>query len=146
MSALNYVQYCPLHKRFRCRSGSMWSTDRRPLPNAPGTNRIIPTTNHRLGTIIASLYGFWIARQAAVGQNVQLGGRRRDASSLIFFSDNPVTCIENDSTSAPDDLLTFSLRYPPGGDENYTLAPQKAHSIMNSHWSTEWCGYLPHVS
>ncbi|KAI9455147.1 hypothetical protein BJY52DRAFT_1188514 [Lactarius psammicola] len=118
-------------------SGSMWSSDRRPLPNAPGTNRIIPTSNNRLGAVVASLYSFWIARQAAVSQNAQLGGRRRDAYSLIFFSDNPLTCLENDFTSSPDELLTSSLRYRPGGNENYVLALQKAQSIMTSHWSTE---------
>ncbi|KAH8977863.1 hypothetical protein EDB86DRAFT_2816692 [Lactarius hatsudake] len=118
-------------------SGSMWSTDRRPLINAPGTNRIIPTANNRLGAVVASLYSFWTARQAAISQNAQLGGRRRDAYSLIFFSNNPLTCVENDFTSSPDELLTSSLRYKPGGDENYTLALQKAQSIMTSHWSTE---------
>lgn len=90
-----------LHKHLRYRSGSMWCTDRQPLPNAPGTNRIIPTANNRLGAVIGSLYSFWTARQAAISQNAQLGGRRRDAYSLIFFSDNPSTCIENDFTSSP---------------------------------------------
>src|SRR5258708_2672691 len=140
MSALNHA--LTLYKRFRYRSGSMWSTDRQPLPNAPGTNRIIPTANNRLGAVVASLYSFWIARQAAVSQNAQLGGRRRDAYSLIFFSDNPLTCVENDFTSSPDELLTSSLRYRAGGNENYTLALQKAQSIMISHWSTERCGHF----
>ena len=117
----------------------MWSADRRPLPNAPGANRIIPTANNRLGAVVASLYSFWIARQAAVSQNAQLEGRRKDAYSLIFFSNDPLTCVENDFTSSPDELLTSSLRYRPGGDENYTLALQKAQSIMISHWSTERC-------
>lgn len=138
MPSLNHA--LTLHKRFRCRSGSMWSADRRPLPNAPGANRIIPTANNRLGAVVASLYSFWIARQAAVSQNAQLEGRRKDAYSLIFFSNDPLTCVENDFTSSPDELLTSSLRYRPGGDENYTLALQKAQSIMISHWSTERCG------
>jgi hypothetical protein len=114
--------------------------DRQPLPNAPGTNLITPTANHRLGAVVASLYSFWIARQAAVSQNAQLGGRRRDAYSLIFFSDNPSTCVENDFTSSPDELLASSLRYGPDGCENYTLALQKSQSIMVSHWSTERYG------
>lgn len=144
MSDLNHI--LTLHEPLRCRSGSMWCTDRRPLPNAPGTNQIIPTANNRLGAVIASLYSFWIARQAAISQNAQLGGRRRDAYSLIFFSDNPSTCVENDFTSSPDQLLNSSLRYRPGGNENYTLALQKAQGILTSHWSTERCGHLLHVS
>jgi len=117
-------------------SGSMSLWDRQPLPNAPGTNRIIPTANNRLGAVIASLYSFWTARQAALSHSA-LGGLRRDAYSLIFFSDNPSTCVENDFTSSPDQLLTSSLRYYPSGCENYTLALQRAQSIMTSHWSTE---------
>jgi len=143
MSALNRA--LTLRKRLGYRSGSMWSGDRRPLLNAPGSNRIIPTANNRLGAVVASLYSFWIARQAAVSQNAHLGGRRRDAYSLIFFSDNPLTCVENDFTSSPDELLTSSLRYKPDGGENYTLALQKAQDIMISHWSTERCEYLSHV-
>ena len=140
MSDLDHI--LTLHQPQRCRSGSMWCTDRRPLPNAPGSNRIIPSRNNRLGAVIASLYSFWTARQAAVSQNAQLGGRRRDAYSLIFFSDNPSTCVENDLTSSPDELLASSLRYPPGGNENYTLALKQAQGIITSHWSTERCGRL----
>ncbi|KAI9455077.1 hypothetical protein BJY52DRAFT_1122210, partial [Lactarius psammicola] len=40
-------------------------------------------------------------------------------------------------TSSPDELLTSSLRYKPGGNENYVLALRKAQSIMTSQWSTE---------
>ena len=144
MSSLNGT--FALRKHLGHRSGSMSLTDRRPLPNSPGTNRIIPTANHRLGAVVASLYGFWIARQAAVSHNATLGGRRRDAYSLIFFSDNPVTCVENDFTSTPDQLLTSSLGHRPYGCENYTLALQRAQSIMTSHWSTERCGPQLHES
>lgn len=130
-----------LHQHQQYRSGSMWNTDRQPLPNAPGTNRIIPAANNRLGAVFASLYSFWTARQAAVSQNAQLGGRRRDAYSLIFFNENPSTCLENDFTSSPDELLTSSLRHHPGGNENYTNALRHAQGIITSHWSTERCGH-----
>ena len=144
MSAL--VHKLNLHQHQRCRSGSMYNTDRQPLPNAPGTNRIISIANNRLGAVFASLYSFWTARQAAVSQNAQLGGRRRDAYSLIFFSDNPSTCVANDLTSSPDELLTSALRFSPSGCENYTRALRQAQGIMTSHWSTERCGHLLHVS
>ena len=144
MSDLNHT--LTLHKRLQYSSGSMCCQDRRPLPNAPGSSRITPTLNNRLGAVIGSLYSFWTARQAAVSHNAVLGGRRRDAYSLIFFSDNPVTCVENDFTSTPDQLLTSSLGQRAWGCENYILALQRAQSIMTSHWSTERCGPQLHDS
>ncbi|KAI9450271.1 hypothetical protein BJY52DRAFT_1227294 [Lactarius psammicola] len=118
-------------------SRSMARNDRKPLPNAAGTSRITPIANNRLGAVISSLYSFWTARQAAVSQGAQLGGHRRDAYSIIFFSRTPMTCVENDFTSSPDQLLTSCLRYRPFENENYTLAIEKAQAIMTSNWSTE---------
>ncbi|KAH9029436.1 hypothetical protein EDB85DRAFT_2251894, partial [Lactarius pseudohatsudake] len=118
-------------------SKSMGRSDRQPLPNAAGTPLITPTANNRLGAVISSLYSFWIARQAAVSHNAQLGGYRRDAYSIIFFSKDPLVCVEHDFTSSPDELLTYCLGYKPGESENYTRAVRKAQAIMTSHWSTE---------
>ncbi|KAI9455145.1 hypothetical protein BJY52DRAFT_1122154 [Lactarius psammicola] len=118
-------------------SKSMSRSDRQPLPNAAGTPRITPTANNRLGAVISSLYSFWTARQAAVSHNAQLGGYRRDAYSIIFFSKDPLICVEHDFTSSPDELLTYCLGYKPGDSENYTRAIRKAQDIMTSHWSTE---------
>ena len=119
------------------RSRSMARADRKPLPNAAATPRITATANNRLGAVLSSLYSFWTARQAAAGHNAQLGGHRRDAYSIIFFSREPLICVENDFTSSPDELLTSCLRYKPFENENYTHAIEKAQSIMTSHWSTE---------
>ncbi|KAH9010964.1 hypothetical protein EDB85DRAFT_2136036 [Lactarius pseudohatsudake] len=91
----------------------MARSDRRPLPNAAGTPLITRIANNRLGAVISSLYSFWTARQAAVSQHEQLGGHRRDAYSIIFFSRTPMICVENDFTSTPDELLTACLRYRP---------------------------------
>lgn len=115
----------------------MASVDRQPLPNAAGTPRITPTANNRLGAVLSSLYSFWLARQAASSQNAQLGGNRRDAYSIIFFSEKPLTCVQNNFTSTPDQLLTYCLQYKPRQKENYKLAIEKAQSIMISNWSTE---------
>lgn len=121
---------------------SMARSDRQPLPNAAGTSLIARTANNRLGAVISSLYSFWIARQAALSNNAQLGAHRRDAYSIIFFSKQPLTCVENDFTSSPDELLTACLRYRPYQNEIYILAIKKAQDIMNLHWSTERCGIL----
>jgi hypothetical protein len=41
----------------------MGSTDRQPIPNSAGIDRIVPKENNRLGAIVSALYSFWITRQ-----------------------------------------------------------------------------------
>src|ERR1700761_6776582 len=118
----------------------MGKSDRQPLPDAAGTHLIAPTANNRLGAVLSSLYSFWIARQADASRNAQLGIYRRDAYTIMFFSKDPLICVENDFTSSPDELLTACLGYQPGDSENYTRAIRKAQSIMAAHWSAERYG------
>jgi len=119
------------------RSGSMCQQDRQPRPNAAGIDRITPTANDRLGAVFSALYSFWLARQAAIDRNAQLGGVRRDSYSLIFFNHAPSTSIEGDFASSPDELLTAALRYEADGGTDFTRALERTHNIMNAHWSTE---------
>ena len=113
-------------------------TDQPPLPNAPGANRIIPKTNNRLGAVFSSLCSFWIAHQATFDRNAQPGDRsRKDAYSLILFDSEPTTCIENDFTSSPEELLTTILDHGAGGGTDFTRALKKAHEVMISYWSDE---------
>jgi hypothetical protein len=114
--------------------------DRRPLPNSAGIERISGTANNRLGSVFSALYSFWIARQAAVDRNAQVGGGRRDSYSLIFFNQQPSTSIENDLTSSPDDLLDAALQYIAYGATDFTRALKSAQNVMTSHWSTERYG------
>ena len=121
-----------------CRSGSMSSTDLRPLQNTPSTARISQHNNNRLGSVYSSLHGFWVSRQAAVnaaGQNAAVA--RRDAYSMILFQSSATTCISNDFTSSPDDLLNGIVSHRAGGGTNYTGALTAAQSLMVQHWSNE---------
>jgi hypothetical protein len=111
--------------------------DRQPLPNSAGIERISGTANNRLGSVFSALYSFWIARQAAVDRNAQVGGGRRDTYSLIFFNQQPSTSIENDLTSSPDDLLDAALQYVAYGGTDFTSALESAQNVMTSQWSTE---------
>ena len=119
----------------------MCQQDRQPLPNAAGTDRIAPNANNRLGSVFSALYSFWLARQAAIDDNAT-GGIRKDAYSLIFFNHEPWTCIENDLTSSPDELLTAALQYKAEGGKDFTCALRRTQNIMNSHWSTERYGLV----
>jgi hypothetical protein len=115
----------------------MCQQDRQPLANSAGIDRITPTANDRLGSVFSALYSFWLARQAAIDRNAQLGGARRDAYSLIFFNHEPSTSIENDFASSPDELLTAALLYEADGGTDFTRALERTQHIMDSHWSPE---------
>jgi hypothetical protein len=129
----------------RIRSASMSLTDRQPLPNSAGIDRIVRKANNRLGAIFSALYSFWIARQAAVDHNSPVGGGgRRDAYSLIFFNHEPSTSsIENDFTSSPDELLTAALEFGVVGGTDFTSALDRTQEVMTSHWSAERYGPFP---
>ncbi|KDQ64238.1 hypothetical protein JAAARDRAFT_201615 [Jaapia argillacea MUCL 33604] len=120
------------------RSGSMSLTDRRPLGNTPGTARITNRANNRLGSVYSSLHGFWLARHAAlnVGGNVAQAARR-DAYTVLLFNSAVSTCIENDYTRSPDQLLDAVLPSAASGGTNFTSALQCARSCMERNWSTE---------
>ncbi len=120
----------------------MCQQDRQPLANTAGADRITPTANDRLGSVFSALYSFWLARQAAIDRNAQIGGVRRDAYSLIFFNHEPSTSIENDFTSSPDELLTAALEYEADGGTDFTRALERAQYIMDSHWSNERYGLI----
>ena len=121
----------------------MCQQDRQPLPNAAGIDRITPTANDRLGCVFSALYSFWLARQAAINRNAQMGGARRDAYSLIFFNHEPSISIENDFASSPDELLTAALGFEADGGTDFTLALESAQNIMNANWNTERYENIP---
>ena len=118
-------------------SGSMSSTDRRPLQNTPSTASISRHNNNRLGSVYSSLHGFWVSRQAAVNAAGQNAVVRRDAYSMILFQSSATTCISNDFNSSPDDLLNGIVSHRAGGGTNYTAALTEAQSLMVRHWSNE---------
>ena len=120
------------------RSSSMGHRDLRPLPNTPATPTIRQYNDNRLGAVYSSLHGFWTSRHAtanAIGQNAAIA--RRDAYSIILFDNSTSTCISNDFTSSPDDLLNGIVSHRTGGGTNYTGALTAAQSLMIQHWSNE---------
>jgi hypothetical protein len=117
--------------------------DIQPPPDSAGIERIKGTANNRFGAVLSALYSFWIQRQAAVNRNSLMGGIRNDAYSLIFFNHEPSTCIENDFTSSPDELLATALHFNANGVANFSGALQKAQEVMTSHWSTKRYGSFP---
>jgi len=122
----------------RCRSSSMSSRDLRPLQNTPSTARISQRHNNRLGSVYSSLHGFWVSRQAAVDaarQNAAVA--RRDGYSVILFHSSATTCLANDFTSSPDDLLNVILQHRTGRGTNFSEALAAAQALMVQHWSNE---------
>ena len=120
------------------RSGSMSENDLRPLPNTPVTPTIRRYNDNRLGAVYSSLYGFWTSRHSAlnaVGQNTAIACR--DAYSVILFDHTQATCISNDFSRSPDELLNAVVSRQAGGGTDYTGALAEAQSIMVQHWSNE---------
>lgn len=118
----------------RSRSMSQTRTDGQP---APDPEHIVPKANNRLDVVYSALYNLWVAREAAMNSGSALGGRRRDAYSLIFFNHETSTLIKNDSTSSPDELFNAALHLQPTGGKCFTGALKRAHDIMKSHWNSE---------
>jgi len=114
----------------------MGTQDIRPLPNTPASGRITQRCNNRFGAVLSSLYNFWSARAAAV---TGPQSARRDSYSIILFDDSTVNVRENDFFSSPDQLLHATLHYTAGGNTNFTVAVERAKSVMERHWSTERC-------
>ena len=111
--------------------------DRRPLADAPMTNRIRRSANNRLGAVYSALYSFWSARHAAITANRQGVGVRRDAYSIILFSDSTTSVLTNDFTSSPDQLLDAVLRHGIDGGTNFSGALRTGQAVMEQNWSTE---------
>ncbi|KAE9406917.1 hypothetical protein BT96DRAFT_954710 [Gymnopus androsaceus JB14] len=118
------------------RSGSMDGSDHRPLANTPTTALITRNCNNRLGAAYSALYGFWTSRNAALSASGQQGARR-DAYSVILFDHNVNTCITNDFSRNPDELLNAIIPFKAGGGTDYTSALNTARAVMTQHWSTE---------
>lgn len=116
----------------------MSSGDRRPLPNAPGTSTITRYNNNRLGAVYSSLHAFWLSRNAAInatGQQAVVG--RRDAYSVILFDHEILTCLSNDFTRSPDQLLAAVVQQQARGGTDYTSALSATQTLMQQNWSTE---------
>ncbi|KAI0250874.1 hypothetical protein BJV78DRAFT_526274 [Lactifluus subvellereus] len=119
------------------RSGSMSYNDRRPLANAPATNRIRQLANNRLGAVYSALYSFWSARHAATTAGRQTIGVRRDAYSVILFNEVTTRVLTNDFMSSPDQLLGAVLSSQAHGGTNFSEALLVGQAVMEENWSTE---------
>ena len=118
------------------RSGSMGSSDRRPLANSPASSRIVRHSNNRLGAVYSSLDSFWVARHAAVTGGQQAAARR-DSYSVILFDHAIANGVINNFTSSPDQLLEAVLPYRAAGGTDFTAAIKHAQMVMEQNWSTE---------
>jgi len=116
-------------------SGSMGSSDNRPLANSPVTQLIVQRQNNRFGAALSSLYGFCKAREEAVRQGAATGARR-DAYSVILFNEQATVRLSNDFTSSPEQVINHCLNRSTGGT-NFNAALRSAQSVMEGNWSTE---------
>lgn len=97
-------------------------------------------TRRGLDVVYSALYNFWGgagAGPAAGSADQYPGSGRRDAYSVVFFSDSTRTALTNDLTSDPDQLLDIVLGEEASGGTNFSAALRASQSVMLQHWSTE---------
>jgi hypothetical protein len=104
----------------------------------PG-QQVSPRRGPSFDTVYSALYNLWGAGPAAgpadPGQHPDSG--RRDAYSVVLFSDSTKAVLTNDLTSNPDQLLDIVLREEASGGTNFSSALLASQSVMLQHWSTE---------
>ena len=111
--------------------------DRRPLANAPATDRIREVADNRLGAVYSALYSFWSARHATMTSGQQTIEARRDAYSVILFNAATKNVVVNDFRSSPNQLLDIVLNEQTAWGTNFAAAIQASQEIMVDNWSTE---------
>jgi hypothetical protein len=109
------------------RSMSMKNDDRKPLENSPVCGKIRAHMNNRLGAVYSALYGFWSARQAAVGLQC-------DANTVILHAEGTQSVCENDSTKSPRELLELLLPNGPKGGNCFGKALKAADTAISKCW------------
>ncbi|KAJ3570940.1 hypothetical protein NP233_g4078 [Leucocoprinus birnbaumii] len=124
------------------RSGSMSLNNSKPLPATPVTPTIVSRHNDRLGAAYLSLHGFWQSRQVALttpGSSAQgqAAPARRDAYSVLLFSNSAIVSFENDFRSTPEQMLRVLLQTEANGGTNYEAAITQTEAVMRKHWSSE---------
>ncbi|KAK7684548.1 hypothetical protein QCA50_012495 [Cerrena zonata] len=115
----------------------MGKIDRHPLPNTPVTHRISARHNNRVGSVYSSLYGFWTARQHVLNETTGRARFERDVYTIIFFDQQTIEPVTNDSTRAPTELLHEVLKHGPGRGTNFTAGIERTQEAMTSSWSNE---------
>jgi len=95
-------------------------------------------TRRSLDTVYSTLYNLSSAAGSVAGmadESPESG--RRDAYSVVLFSDSTKTVLTNDLTSDPDQLLDIVLGEEASGGTNFTAALRASQSVMLQNWSTE---------
>ncbi|CAG8710849.1 9684_t:CDS:2, partial [Racocetra fulgida] len=100
------------------RSGSMSSTDKKPLPDTPVYNLIKARHENRTGAVYSAVYSFMEARLAAQARS-QLQSTNKDTVSLILFSHEVIVPFENHVLTDSKTMLNQML--PHGASANVII-------------------------
>lgn len=97
-----------------------------------------PGTRRSIDAVYSALYNFWSAAGPATATVEQTPGHgRRDAYSVILFSDSTKAALTNDLTRNPNQLLDILLGEKAGGGTSFASALRAAQVVMLQHWSAE---------
>ena len=135
------------------RSGSMCTTDHKPLSNTPMSQRVSSHHNNRYGAVLSALYAFWSSREVATRQGAS-SGARQDSYSIVLFDHAPevyyrgsqpglTDCdeqilLENDNSSTPDELVESLIgRSNWYGGTDFDKALDTARTVLERQWNAQ---------
>ena len=92
--------------------------------------------DNRLGAVYSSVFGFWLARDAALRAEGRRAGRR-DSYTVVLHNLTSNTIIENDISSTPQQLLGVLLKHSAHLGNNFDGALRTAESLVEKHWRND---------
>ncbi|RUS25274.1 hypothetical protein BC938DRAFT_472396 [Jimgerdemannia flammicorona] len=121
------------------RSGSMASTDCKPLPNTPVERQLRITHNNRLGAVYDAVHRFVHTRQSTL-RNRALGGatstspsNSNDTVSMVLFDDKVVTAFANETLVGFGGVVSEMQKHLPRGGTSFGVGIKQATDVCVQH-------------
>ncbi|CAG8641441.1 26067_t:CDS:10, partial [Dentiscutata erythropus] len=115
------------------RSGSMDSSDKKPITNTPVYNLLKTNHDNRTGAVYSAVYSFMETRLAAQARSKSTN---KDTISLILFDHEVIVPFENHVLTDSKLMLNQMLPHKARGGTDFNLAIQKAGSLINNYFDT----------
>ncbi|CAG8691510.1 11749_t:CDS:10, partial [Racocetra persica] len=116
------------------KSGSMRSTDCKPLCNITKLLSLKHNHNNRLGAVMEAVFTFIETRKKS-RKSTQVGQMAidRDTVSLILFNEKATVAFENRTLTNSEELLRVMKEYTAEGGTNFANGINKATKLIKTH-------------
>ncbi|RUP45100.1 hypothetical protein BC936DRAFT_148613 [Jimgerdemannia flammicorona] len=121
------------------RSGSMTTTDCKPLPNTPVERQLRSTHNNRLGAVYDAVYRFVETRQSTLRSRAVGGAasaspsNSNDTVSMVLFDDKVVTAFANKTLVGFSGMVSEMQKHLPRGGTSFGVGIKQATDICVQH-------------